>query len=187
MLIAEAKRKTNIIEYILYLYQIEDIIRSFQFNLNAIEQAIIGKYDQSESVKQKIKSWYELLIAKMQNQRIETKGHLKELHDLSGQLQQLHKQLLTSYMNENYIETYEAAKPALKDLVLKAGNENLQNEIDVALHGMYGLLVLRLKQETIGTETEEAMKKVSTFLAHLAHYFKLMENGELEIPINKQN
>lgn len=187
MLIAQAKKKSNIIEYILYLYQIEDIIRSFQLNLGSIEQAIISKYDQPESVKEQIKSWYEVLIAKMQNQRIESKGHLSELHELTTELQHLHQQLLTSYQNEQYIQLYDVAKPALKELLLKAGKENLQNEIDVALHGMYGLLVLRLKQETVGKETEEAMKKVSSFLAHLAHYYKLLQEGELEIPKPKQN
>jgi len=187
MLIAQATKRNNIVEYILYLYQIEDIIRSFQFKLGLIETTIISKYDQPQEVKEQIKSWYEVLIAKMQNQRIEVKGHLSELHDLSAELQNLHQQLLTSYQNEKYIELYEAAKPSLKELVLKAAKENLQNEIDVALHGMYGLLVLRLKKQAIGKETEEAMKKVSTFLAYLAHYYKLMKEGKLEISKNKQN
>ena len=187
MLIAQAKKKSNIVEYILYLYQIEDIIRSFQFKLDLIEASIISKYDQPQNVREQIKSWYEVLIAKMQNQRIEQTGHLAELHELIAELQSVHQQLLTSYQNEKYIELYEAAKPSLKELVLKAAKENLQNEVDVALHGMYGLLVLRLKKETIGKETEEAMKKVSTFLAYLAHYYKLMQENKLNIPKNKQN
>ena len=34
MLIAQKKKKENIAEYILYLFQIEDIVRSFKFNLD---------------------------------------------------------------------------------------------------------------------------------------------------------
>jgi len=32
MIAAQQKRKENIVEYILYIYQIEDLIRAFQFN-----------------------------------------------------------------------------------------------------------------------------------------------------------
>ena len=36
MLIAAKKKEENIAEYILYMYQIEDIIRSFQFDIERI-------------------------------------------------------------------------------------------------------------------------------------------------------
>ncbi len=169
------------------MYQIEDIIRSFQFNLSAIELNIIAKYDQSGEIKEQIKSWYELLIAKMQNQQIESKGHLKELKDLIDELQHLHQQLLTTYQNEEYVKLYDAAKPALKEMALKSANQHLKNEIDVALHAMYGLLVLRLKQKEIGKETTKAMQSISLFLAHLAHYFKQAQEGNLKIPQSKNN
>ena len=36
MLIAQQKLKENIAEYILYMYQIEDVIRAYQFDLDSI-------------------------------------------------------------------------------------------------------------------------------------------------------
>lgn len=182
MLISQSKRQTNIIEYLLYMYQIEDIIRSFQFNLTAIDAAIVQQYEQSDEVKQKMKLWYADLIDKMRLQRIERSGHLKELRAIVIQLQELHEQLSTIYFDKKYIDLYDTAKPALKELTVKAVGQDLINQVDVAVHGLYGLLVLRLKKKEVGAETQSAMDKITAFLAHLAVKFHQMEAGELELP-----
>ena len=38
MLLAQQKQKENIAEYIIYMYQMEDIVRAFQFDLDKIVQ-----------------------------------------------------------------------------------------------------------------------------------------------------
>ena len=48
MLVAKQKRKENISEYILYLYQIEDMIRAMQFDMNRIELQLIPEYKVDE-------------------------------------------------------------------------------------------------------------------------------------------
>ena len=187
MLIARAKRRTNIIEYLLYMYQIEDIIRSFQFNLSAIDATIISKHDQPEEVKQEIKAWYADLIEKMRTQGIERAGHLEELKAIINELQNLHDQLLTTYFDKKYIDLYDSAKSMLKELTVKSVGQKLNNQIDVAIHGVYGLLVLRLKQQPVSDETQNAMSKITAFLAHLADKFHKMESGELEFSKEQEN
>lgn len=187
MLIARVKREENIIEYLLYMYQIEDIIRSFQFNIGVIDQNVIQQYPQSDQIKQEIKQWYVGLINKMQQQKIERSGHLTELKEVVLRLQELHDQLLVGYQDKQYIELYDAAKPALKELTVKTVGQNLMNQIDVAVHGIYGLLVLRLKQKEVGEETEAAMTKITAFLAYLAAQFRKMEKGELSFAKEREN
>jgi hypothetical protein len=41
MLLAQQKQKENIAEYIIYMYQMEDIVRAFQFDLDKLVQFII--------------------------------------------------------------------------------------------------------------------------------------------------
>ena len=41
MFIASQKKKENVSEYILYMWQIEDIIRTFQFDIDKIKTNII--------------------------------------------------------------------------------------------------------------------------------------------------
>ena len=36
MIVSEQKRKSNIAEYVIYMYQIEDVIRAYQFDIDAI-------------------------------------------------------------------------------------------------------------------------------------------------------
>ena len=187
MLIAREKKETNIVEYILYMYQIEDIIRSFQFNLDAINQSIVEQYDQSERVKEEISSWYEDLIFEMQAEAIQQKGHLQRLKKVIAELQQLHQKLLTTFQDQQYIKLYDEAKIPLKELVLKSKGQGLDSEIDLALHGLYGLLVLRLKKQAVGKETEAAMQKVSGFLAHLALQYKRQQAGDLAFSEDRSN
>ncbi|MFC2121971.1 DUF4924 family protein, partial [Bacteroidota bacterium] len=62
MIIAKEKRYTNIAEYILYMWQIEDIIRAYKFDIDEIEKNIISKYDQPENILKEIRYWYISLI-----------------------------------------------------------------------------------------------------------------------------
>lgn len=186
MLIAKAKRKENIIEYILYMYQIEDIIRSLQLEIDQIDQRVIANFDQPQEVKLKIRDWYLGLIKEMQRDGLKRSGHLSSLKSLVNDLQELHTSLLTTYQDIEYQKLYNAARDELITLVKRSGGAALENEIDVALNGMYGLLILRLKQEKVSEETAHAMQRVGKMLAHLALQFKKQEAGELSMNnINK--
>ena len=187
MLIAKSKRKSNIVEYLLYMYQIEDIIRSFRLDINAINISIIQKYDQGESIKKEIEDWYRTLIKEMKEEKIEVKGHLSQLTNIVEELVVLHNKLLTTIQDKKYMTLYEDAKPMLKQLLLKSEGEGLKNEIDVALHGLYGLLLLRLKGEEITELTEKGMQKISSFLAHLAYWYHQLETDTIQIRAEQNN
>tara|TARA_B100001109_G_C18862875_1_gene475034 strand:- start:1262 stop:1825 length:564 start_codon:yes stop_codon:yes gene_type:complete len=187
MLIARVKKETNIVEYILYMYQIEDIIRSFKFDIKAIEHSIISQYDQPIEVKKEIKAWYSDLIQQMKEQGIDKNGHLAELNDIAQGLQVLHKSLLTAFQDKEYQKLYDEAKEPLADLQRKTQAELKGNEIAVALNGLYGLLVLRLKRENVAAGTEDAMKVISNLMARLAFQYNEMKMGKLRFPEEKSN
>lgn len=181
MLIAQEKKKTNIVEYLLYMYQIEDIIRSLQLEIDLIEKHIVNQFDQTLEVKKEIKSWYEQLILELKEEEKERSGHLNRLIEEMKRLQAFHSKLLTIYQDEKYKELYQKAKPILVELVKKSAGANLMNEIDVALNGVYGLLVLKLKGSTINESTAEAMLNINKLLAHLSHQYHKELSGELDL------
>ena len=45
MIIALQKKKENIVEYLLYMFNIEVMIRTLNFDLKEIEPALIAQYD----------------------------------------------------------------------------------------------------------------------------------------------
>ena len=78
MIVAREKRKENIAEYLLYMWQIEDLIRANRFEMESIRQHVIGRYDQPEAVKAEIERWYEELIDMMRSEGVMEKGHIQD-------------------------------------------------------------------------------------------------------------
>ena len=60
MLIAQKKRKENISEYLLYMWQVEDLIRANHFDSDEIRRNLVDRYDQPAAVKEEIARWYEM-------------------------------------------------------------------------------------------------------------------------------
>ena len=47
MIIARRKRKENIAEYLLYMWQVEDLIRANNFDMDSIRRTVVDRYDRS--------------------------------------------------------------------------------------------------------------------------------------------
>ena len=56
--IAQAKRKENIAEYILYLWQIEDLLRALQFSPEAIYSQFVAPRNLDEQSQNVLLMWY---------------------------------------------------------------------------------------------------------------------------------
>ncbi|TDQ18292.1 uncharacterized protein DUF4924 [Algoriphagus boseongensis] len=147
--VAEKKKSQNIGEYLIYMYQMEDLIRSYQGNLDEIQQYVISHYPVSDEEKEEILGWFEGLVQKMKAHGILEKGHLNELNELVKNLTQLHYELVKT--DRSYFETYHKAKPHILDAITAANGENLGSEIQICLNGVYGLLLCRL----LGKKVEE--------------------------------
>lgn len=170
MIIAAQKKKENIVEYILYMYQIEDIIRSHNFDINEIEKNVISKFDVPDDIKEEMREWYIDLIKRMENEEIKEKGHFWFLKEIVENLNNLHKKLLNSIDELKYIKAYTESKPSLEEFREKS--ETGLNDIEVYLTGLYGLLIMRLKQENISKATEDAMAKFRDTMSILAEKYK---------------
>lgn len=186
MFIAREKKKTNIAEYVLYMWQVEDIIRSNNFDLSQISDLIINKYDVTEEVKYEIKFWYQNLIEQMMKEGVADKGHLSESLKHVEELNNLHNSLLTTMQDKAYQEQYLKTKDNLNNFMLKSGGE-AHNEIHACFIALYGLLLLKLKQTKISTTTAEAMTTFSSLLAILVDRYNKLQKGELEFPKEKSN
>ena len=53
--------------------------------------------------------------------------------------------------------------------------------MEACFNGLYGILMLRLQQKTINSETAIAMTSVSQLIALLSKKFKLVEEGKIEL------
>jgi hypothetical protein len=180
MLIAQEKRKSNIAEYILYMWQVEDIIRACNFDISLIESNYVSKFNPSSRVRDEIKDWYANLILMMHQEGLREKGHLSFLNTLVSEMNDMHIRLLNSRKEIRYQNIYTLAVVSIREFKSKLPASNI-SDVEACLDALYGLLLLRLKKKTIHKGTEEAMAIFSQMLAYLSDKFHKMEKGELEL------
>ena len=181
MIIAQEKRKSNIAEFILYMWQVEDTIRASNFNFSHIDKIVISKFKLPKETLDEIRSWYMNLITLMMDENIQEKGHMSFLNNLIRELNDLHLRLLQSAGEEKYREIYQQARENIRTFKQKSP-ETYSSEIEVCLTGLYGYLMLRLQQSEISPETKSAMTSFSNLLAALSTRFREIEEGKIELP-----
>lgn len=177
MRIAQQKLQENIAEYILYMYQIEDVIRGFQLDIDRIMNEFVRPQLPDESFLPAYRRWYEGLIYDMKSERITESGHRMELQEILVELSYLHNSLLTVVNDERYKTIYDAALPFIDDLKEKSNLKD-KNQIEICFHGLYMKLLLRLQNKEISAETEEAFDSMRVILAYLSRAYHQMKNGE---------
>lgn len=171
--VAENKKATNIAEYIIYMYQMEDLIRSYQRDAEEIKTFVVSKYPVSEEERTEILEWYLALLEKMKDQDLLEKGHLKELNELVASLAEIHWKLLKT--DPGYFETYNKTKPFIIDAVMQAEGKDLGNEIQICLNGIYGLLLCRLLGKKVSDEQLKSAEAFGDVLSLLSYNYRERE------------
>jgi len=178
MFIASQKRKENIAEYLLYMWNIEDIIRANNLDIDRIKANIIDKSGLDDTQRQQLTEWYESLIDMMRREGVAEQGHLQINKNTVLQLVQLHQAVLKDPRFPKYTAEFYKTLPYIVELRSKAG-DNKVGEIETCFTALYGMLMMRLQGKDVSTDTAEAIKQISAFIALLAHYFKLDSNDKL--------
>lgn len=179
MITASAKKRENIAEYLLYMWQIEDMIRAYGLDLDKIKEGIIDRYQNLTPQQRKdMTEWYESLIDMMRREDVAGSGHLQINKNVIIALDDLHRRLLADPKFADYAAEYYRTLPLIVEIRAKAG-ENKADEIESCFNALYGVLMLRLQGKEISAETALAVKQISRFLATLAKYYKKDYNNEL--------
>jgi len=178
MLIAQKKRKENIAEYILYLYQVEDLIRAFSLDMDLINQKLVNSYRADEKTAADISAWYKNLVVMMEKEGRQNSGHLQFLQNLTVDLNEFHLRLMESEVVADYSAAFKQVAGLISELRQK--NPGSSGDVQVAMDGVYGYLLLKIKQQEISHETHQAVKSLSRWLAYLSKLYKDYEAGDLE-------
>lgn len=183
MLIAKKTKEDNIAEHVIYMFQIEDLIRANQLDLETIINTIIRPQIQDEQLLHAYTKWYNDLIQQMKNEGIEKQGHLSDVNEILMELLMLHNTMLNILNDADYKKRFEVALPVIKDFQVKSNSSDI-NVIEVAFNALYTKMILKLKGQSFSASTEEAFNQISQLLGYLAIYYKKMRNGELNFANN---
>ena len=151
MIIAQQKRKENIAEYLLYMWQVEDIIRAYGCSLPVIRKQYIDRFDYTDEQKAEELDWFGNLIRMMNEEGKREYGHLDINRVLLQDVIDLHARLLQSSKFPIYNAEYYKVLPFIVEL-RNRGDKEL-NEIETCLDALYGVMMLRLQKKPITPET----------------------------------
>lgn len=169
MFVAKELRKKSIAEYLLYMWQIEDIIRVYGCSLPVIRREYISKFDYSEEQRSEETDWFANLIRMMNEEGKREYGHLQINEVLLQDVIDLHNRLLQSTKFPFYNAAYYKALPFIVELRNK-GDKDV-NEIETCLNALYGIMMLRLQKKEITPETANAIKEITTLMGLLSDYY----------------
>jgi hypothetical protein len=179
MFIAQELRKTNIAEYLLYMWQVEDTIRAFGCSISRIRHEYIDRFDYDDEQKDEEADWFGNLIRMMNQEDCREQGHLQINKVTMQQLQELHAQLLSSPKFPFYSAEYYKVLPYIVELRNRGANKE-ENEVETCFNALYGTMMLRLQQKEITPNTQVAVKEITTLVGMLSDYYKKDKEEGLE-------
>lgn len=180
MIIASQKKKENIAEYLLYMWQVEDLIRAFKLDMDQIDQKLIPQYQVDDEQKAAIRQWYSDLCDMMRLEGVEQSGHLQINKNVIIELTDLHNRMLNSTKQAFYTAGFYKTLPFIVELRAKAG-EHKKGELETCFDALYGTLMLKMQGKEISEPTQKAVAQISSFLMLLADRYNAEKSEELEL------
>lgn len=170
MFIAQELRKNSIAEYLLYMWQVEDIIRAYGCSLSRIRKEYIDSFELDDEKKEEELDWWGNLVRMINQEGCREQGHLQINKIVVQDLTELHAQLLQSSKFPFYNTEYYKVLPFIVEL-RNRGDKDL-TEIETCLNALYGVMMLRLQHKDISPDTKHAIDEITTFLGMLSDYYK---------------
>ena len=178
MLLAEQIRESNIAEYVLYMWQTEDLLRGFDFDIEKIEQTILNDLPNNE--KKATKQWYNQIIKDLKIQGKKVKGHSNSINEVIIELNYLHSTLINLMQDSNYSDIYKAALPHIENF-RELSSEKEISDIQLCFNALYGKLILKLQGKSISEDSEDSFSHFRNVLGYLSVKYKQMKAGKLNL------
>ena len=171
-------RQDNIAEYLLFMWQTEDLLRACALDIDKVQQSLIDSVDRTEEEIKNSRDWYEGLILMMKSEGIQKEGHLQINKNLLIDLTDVHLRLLKDPKESEYIGTYYNTLPHIVALRAKSGNMKA-SELETCFTALYGYLLLKLQKREISGETQAAVAQITSLLRLLSKKYKIIDSEEM--------
>jgi hypothetical protein len=180
MIIAKEKRRSNIAEYIIYMWNLEEMLRACKFDLDVVKLRLVDGFTADEATLKEALQWYESLIDMMRFENITESGHLQIVKNTINDVYELHVSLLKASNHVDYVKLYIDAKPNI-DLFRSKSKNPEANAVEICLNALYSLLLLKLSGKEVSIATVESMDTFSKLMALLSLKYKDLEEEKLEL------
>lgn len=180
MFVSRELRKKNIAEYLLYMWQVEDLLRAYEFSPERVNDALVAPYKLPVEGEQELLAWYENLMDMMRNEGVKESGHLQINKNVLINLTDLHLRLLKSPKVPFYSAAYYKALPFIVEFRNKSNGRD-KGEIENCFDALYMMWLMKVQKREINSETAAATAEIGKFISMLALYYKEDEEGKLDL------
>ena len=164
-------KRENIAEYLLYMWEIEDLIRAYSLDIDKIQQSVINTVYQSAEEIKNSRDWYEGLIIMMKSEGVQEKGHLQINKNIIIDLTDVHLRLLKNPKESEYIGVYYNTLPYIVELRSKSDDKDIP-ELETCFTALYGYMLLKIQKKEISKETQAAITQITSLLRLLSKKYK---------------
>lgn len=179
MIISKKLKEQSISEYLLYMWQVEDLIRANNCDIDKVEQTVVAPYNLPDDQRAEMVEWYANLVEMMHLEGVEQSGHLQINKNVIITLTDLHYRLMHSQKFPFYQAAYYKALPFIVELRAKGGQD--KTELDNCFEALYGVWMLRLQRKEVSQDTAGAVADIVKFVGMLSDYYNKERAGELDL------
>ncbi len=174
MIVAQKLRKQNITAYIIYMFQVEDIIRAYGLDIERICKEYLPRFQYTEEQIADQREWYIGLIRMMQEEGVRESGHVQVVKNTLLLMYERHQELLADSKQPFYSAAYYKALPYIVELRSK-GMGKEKNEIENCVDALYGATVLKMQGRELSDQTKQALQPMTHLLEMLSKLYKTEE------------
>jgi len=179
--ISRELKKKNIGEYLLYMWQVEDLIRAYGCDADRMREEYVPRFTQyADAQREELAQWYSDLIDMMRRENVMHQGHLQINKNIIVLLTDLHNEVLRSTKHPFYSAAYYKALPFIVEVRRKSGKTDA-SELENCFDALYGTMLLRLQNKPISAETQSALKEITHVISMLSGYYQQDREGKLEL------
>ena len=180
MFISRELRKKNIAEYLLYMWQVEDLLRANELSMEKVRATLVQPYGLEGDAAAELYQWYENLIEMMRLEDVKEKGHLQINKNIIINLTDLHLSLLKSPKVPFYSAAYYKALPFIVEFRTKSEGRD-KTELEHCFDALYMTWLMKMQKREMNEETLKATSEIGKFISMLSLYFKEEEEGRLDL------
>lgn len=174
MIVAQKLRKQNISAYIIYMFQVEDVIRAYGLDVDRICNEYLPKFHYTEEQIADQRDWYAGLIRMMQEEGVKENGHVQVVKNTLLLMADRHQELLADPKQPFYSAAYYKALPYIVELRSRGFGKE-KNEIENCVDALYGATVLKMQGRELSDETKQALQPITHLLEMLSKLYKTEE------------
>lgn len=183
MFVSKKLRADHIVDYVIYMFQIEDLLRACNLNIDVVRKNLIPKYQVSSEKEKELDQWYSELVDMMLTEGLRQKGHLNIVRIVIMQLEELNLKLLKDEKEQLYASLYYQVLPYIVGL-RKNAQDSQRGEIETCMDALYGFTLLKMQGKEVSKDTTEALSRIGNFLTYLSERYKTKDDSDEDAPLH---